>query len=104
MPVVLLEISLTNGICFAILRLNVAYINRFLAVGADHFFLFGPRGTGKTLWAKHTFPDALRIDLLDPVIHRELAARPEKLAELTYGNPDCPQIVLDEVQKLPGLT
>jgi len=30
------------------------------------FFLFGPRGTGKSLWAQTTLPTALRLDLLDP--------------------------------------
>lgn len=63
----------------------------------------GPRGTGKTSWTKHRFAKALRIDLLDPGTHRELAARPEKLIELAKGNPDRKQIVLDEVQKLPEL-
>ena len=28
------------------------------------FFLFGPRGTGKTSWVKQMFPEALYIDLL----------------------------------------
>ncbi len=79
------------------------YLNRFLVAASDHFFLLGPRGTGKTLWTRHQFPDALRIDLLDPATHRELAARPERLAELVKGNPDRTQIVLDEVQKLPEL-
>jgi len=41
----------------------------------------GPRGTGKTWWTQHRFPDALRIDLLDAVVFRELAARPEGLRE-----------------------
>jgi len=79
------------------------YLTRYLVPAADHFFLLGPRGTGKTLWTRHQFPDALRIDLLDSATHRELAARPERLAELVNGNPDRPQIVLDEVQKLPEL-
>ena len=79
------------------------YITRFLAPAVDHFFLFGPRGTGKTLWSKNQFPHALRIDLLNPATHRELAARPEKLIELVNGNPECTQILIDEVQKLPEL-
>ena len=29
------------------------------------FFLFGPRGVGKTAWAHEQFPDALFFDLLD---------------------------------------
>lgn len=94
---------MTFGNCFSILRHNMEYLSRFLEPPQDHFFLLGPRGTGKTSWTQHRFPDALRIDLLDPVVHRELAARPEKLTELAQGNAECRQIVLDEVQKLPHL-
>ncbi|MFU8847436.1 MAG: AAA family ATPase [Opitutales bacterium] len=94
-------LSLTNGICFANLRPIMEYLTRFLQPPEDHFFLMGPRGTGKTSWTQHRFEEALRIDLLDPGTHRELAARPEKLIELTKGNPDRKQIVLDEIQKLP---
>ena len=31
----------------------------------DSFFIFGPRGTGKSTWLKKTFPNAYFIDLLD---------------------------------------
>ena len=79
------------------------YLTRFLQSPLDHFFLLGPRGTGKTSWAQHRFTNALRIDLLDPAVHRELAARPEKLSEWVRGNRKVGQIVLDEVQKLPEL-
>ncbi len=79
------------------------YLERFLEPPADHFFLLGPRGTGKTSWARHRFPEAFRIDLLDPAVHRELAARPERLEELLEGNRGYRQIVVDEVQKLPEL-
>ena len=88
---------------FAILRLIMEYLIRFLKAPADHFFLLGPRGTGKTSWTRHRFPRALRVDLLDPAMHRELAARPERLTELVRGNTAEKQIVLDEVQKLPEL-
>lgn len=79
------------------------YIPRFLMHPRDHFFLLGPRGTGKTLWTQQVFPDALSINLLDPSMHRQLAAYPERLKELVQGNPDRTTIVLDEVQKLPEL-
>lgn len=79
------------------------FITRFFDPGPDHFFLLGPRGTGKTLWTQHRFPEALRIDLLDPAVHREFAARPERLREVVGGNPGRRQVVVDEIQKVPEL-
>ena len=79
------------------------FIPRFLSAGKDHFFLLGPRGTGKTLWTQHQFPQSLRIDLLDPATHREFIARPERLIELVEANPLRKQVVIDEIQKLPAL-
>ena len=43
------------------------------------YFLFGPRGTGKTTWLDERFPNAVRISLLDSAIRRELRAFPERL-------------------------
>jgi uncharacterized protein len=92
------------GIGSAVLRLRMAFIPRILMPGvSDHFFLLGPRGTGKTLWSPHHYPKALRIDLLDPETLRLLSARPERLTELVEGNRDKPQVIIDEVQKLPAL-
>jgi uncharacterized protein len=97
------ETLVDNGGLFAILRLEMEFVPRFFNPGSDHFFLLGPRGTGKTLWTQRHFPEALRIDLLDPAVHREFAARPERLREVVAGNPGCPQVVVDEIQKLPEL-
>src|SRR5579863_8276853 len=38
------------GDCIAILQIAVAFIPRLLSAGRDHYFLLGPRGTGKTSW------------------------------------------------------
>ena len=46
------------------------------------FFLFGPRGTGKTTWLKQRFPDAIYLDLLDHALYLELLARPQRLRDL----------------------
>jgi len=81
----------------------MAFTPRFLSPGKDHFFLLGPRGTGKTLWCSHQYPDALRIDLLDPAMLRQLSAQPERLAEMVEANPKKKQIFVDEIQKLPEL-
>ena len=77
--------------------------SRFFNPPADHFFLLGPRGTGKTSWTRQRFPDALRLDLLDPETLRSMAARPERLREQVAASPGVKQVVIDEVQKLPEL-
>jgi predicted AAA+ superfamily ATPase len=79
------------------------YVPRFFAQPSQSFFLFGPRGTGKSLWTQRVFPDALRIDLLLPDLQRQLMARPEQLRELLAGNPRAQTVVIDEVQRIPDL-
>lgn len=76
---------------------------RFFQPPAGSFFLFGPRGTGKTTWLKQAYPEGLHVDLLLPETHRALAARPERLAELVRGRPECHTVIVDEVQRLPVL-
>lgn len=78
-------------------------ILRYFTAPADHFFLLAPRGTGKTWLTQRLFPDALRIDLLEPETLRSLSARPERLRELLGARPEVLQVVIDEVQKLPEL-
>lgn len=76
---------------------------RFFKVPSGHFFLLGPRGTGKTSWTQQQFPDALRVDLLDPGTLRVMAAQPERLRERLGAMPGTKTVVIDEVQKLPEL-
>ncbi|MBF0532702.1 MAG: ATP-binding protein [Candidatus Omnitrophica bacterium] len=66
------------------------------------FFLFGPRGTGKTTWVKTIFPKALLIDLLAAETYQELLANPQRLEKmLPRGFDDW--IIIDEVQRVPQL-
>jgi predicted AAA+ superfamily ATPase len=51
----------------------------------------------------HEYPDALRIDLLNPAVLRRYSATPEYLIELVEATPKAKQIVIDEIQKLPTL-
>jgi len=81
----------------------MALVPRFFQPPTGHFFLFGPRGTGKTSLLRALFPDALRVDLLLPDVSRQMAARPERLRDLVAGNPGAEQVVIDEVQKVPEL-
>lgn len=79
------------------------YIKRFFKVPKSSFFLFGPRGTGKSTFLKKHFTNALWIDLLIPEKIRFYKAYPERLRELLIGNPDKKTIIIDEVQKAPEL-
>ncbi len=78
-------------------------ITRYFRAPRGSFFLFGPRGTGKSTWLGQAFPDALVVDLLDPETHRTMLARPERLRELVDGEPGARTVVVDEVQKVPAL-
>jgi len=65
-------------------------------------FLFGPRGTGKTLWIKTHFQDALYLDLLNSEIFNNLVANPNRLEKyIPAGFKKF--IIIDEVQKIPEL-
>lgn len=77
-------------------------INRFLKKPKENFFLFGPRGTGKSTWLAASFQDALRIDLLDPATLRTYLSHPEYLESIALGT-NKKQIIVDEVQKVPEL-
>jgi predicted AAA+ superfamily ATPase len=88
---------------YAILRRNMAYQPRFFEPPAGSFFLFGPRGTGKTTLLRRHFGDALWVNLLRPEVYRELQARPERLRERVLGAPQARDVVIDEVQRVPEL-
>lgn len=66
------------------------------------FFLFGPRGTGKTTWVRSAFPTSVYIDLLEAELFNDLTANPQRLANLLPPRHDG-WIVIDEVQRVPDL-
>ncbi len=78
-------------------------ITRFLPVDDSHFFLFGPRGTGKSTLLRHAYPHALFLDLLAPLAFRTYLSRPEHLQEVVAGNKGANTVVIDEIQKVPAL-
>lgn len=76
-------------------------VKRLLKSPKGHYFLFGPRGTGKSTWIRAQYSNALVIDLLNPEIERHYQARPERLYETVAAHPSVSQIVIDEVEKVP---
>jgi predicted AAA+ superfamily ATPase len=66
------------------------------------FFLFGPRGTGKTTWVKSAFPKAVYIDLLEAELFNDLTANPQRLSN--FIPPDFKDwVIIDEIQRIPDL-
>lgn len=78
-------------------------IPRVFIIPKQSFYLFGPRGTGKSTWLRQNFPEAVWIDLLEPEVFRAYSARPERLREVILANPDKKVVVIDEIQKVPEL-
>ena len=77
-------------------------VTRFFKATTQSFFLFGPRGTGKSTWLKQHYTDAEVIDLLSPETFRRYSARPERLCEIISASKSK-TIIIDEVQKIPDL-
>jgi predicted AAA+ superfamily ATPase len=76
---------------------------RSLKCPAYSFFLFGPRGIGKSTWLKDVLKGALLIDLLDTSVYFELARDPHRLDAMAGACADGSWIIIDEVQKVPAL-
>jgi predicted AAA+ superfamily ATPase len=75
-----------------------------LATVPDHsFFLFGPRATGKTTWLRHHLPDALWFNLLLDADYLPLLGSAATFRERVEAQPRGSWVVVDEVQRLPGL-
>lgn len=66
------------------------------------FFLFGPRGTGKTTWVKSTFPAAIYLDLLEAELFNDLLAGPGRL-ENFIPKDFSDWVIIDEIQRIPDL-
>lgn len=81
-------------------------VNRRLRVDFESsFFLFGPRGTGKTSLLKQLFPDpskVLWIDLLKEDDEDSYRKTPQLLSEI-LNHKRVSWVVIDEVQKNPKL-
>ena len=78
-------------------------IKRFYNPPEGSYFLFGPRGTGKSTWLKNLVHPVLCVDLLDRETFRLYVARPERLLNLVEAQTAPAYVVLDEVQKIPEL-
>lgn len=81
----------------------VSMFTRTLQPPKRSFFLFGPRGTGKSTWLREHFPDALTINLLTHENIVRFERDPSLLRGLVTARPTNDWVVLDEVQRVPKL-
>lgn len=82
---------------------NMKAVKRMISAAKGSFFLFGPRGTGKSVWLKEQFPDALTVSLLNVTKRREMRANPQLLRALVEGAGNVKDVVIDEIQRVPEL-
>lgn len=79
-------------------------ITRLLDPPRQSFFLFGPRGTGKSRWLADRYSHAgANFDLLDEAVLVELLGEPAAFARKLDGLRAGDWIVVDEVQRAPAL-
>jgi predicted AAA+ superfamily ATPase len=76
---------------------------RLLSPPKGSFFLFGPRGSGKSTWLRATFPEAHTIDLLDEGRFQSYLADISGFAAELRALDARTVVVVDEVQRLPAL-
>jgi predicted AAA+ superfamily ATPase len=69
-------------------------ITRIFQPPRQSYFLFGPRGTGKSTLLRKIYPDALWLDLLAPDVLRHYTGYPERLYDLIKGNLHQKTIVI----------
>ena len=78
------------------------HIDRFLGLKDENFFLFGPRGTGKTTWLNDNLVDASFVNLLEADTYLKYSANPMHLKDLVEGSRSQ-TFIIDEIQKVPAL-
>jgi predicted AAA+ superfamily ATPase len=76
---------------------------RRLRPPARSFFLLGPRATGKTTWLREHFPKAHWFNLLEERTWSRLLREPGRFRQEVEALPAGSWVVVDEVQRLPGL-
>ena len=75
---------------------------RRLKLPKHSFFLFGPRGTGKSTWLRQVLGNAHWYDLLHSEVYFRLLAEPAQFRrEVEALRPGW--VVVDEVQRIPAL-
>jgi predicted AAA+ superfamily ATPase len=83
--------------------MSLRELPRIYRLPSGSFFLFGLRGVGKSTWIRSQLPQAHRFDLLDEGLYQDLLADPGPFAGALRRLDPQSWVVVDEVQRLPGL-
>lgn len=78
-------------------------IPRLFTPPRGSYFLFGPRGSGKSTWLRHLHPHAHWVDLLDEGRYQRYLIDPSLFSAELEALPRGSLVVIDEVQRLPEL-
>ncbi len=98
--------AIANCIFHCKMQFEVAkmkYIPREITPPEGSFFLLGPRGTGKSTWLLHNYPNAVRIDFLLGQEERRFSSYPERIREVADAMKPNDTLILDEIQRVPRL-
>ena len=79
------------------------YITRTITPPSESYFLLGPRGTGKSTWLLHQYPEAVRLDLLLGDEERRFSAYPERIRDVASAMKPGSTLIIDEIQRIPRL-
>lgn len=77
--------------------------SRLYSIPTKSFFLFGPRGTGKSTWVKENLKPTLEINLLLQQSFLQLENNPSLLETKLSHLKKKSWVFIDEIQKLPVL-
>jgi uncharacterized protein len=78
-------------------------ISRLFQPPRGSYFLFGPRGSGKSTWLRELHPEGHWIDLLDEARYQTYLVDASVFSAELDALPDRSLVVVDEVQRLPNL-
>lgn len=81
----------------------MSYVPRKIIPPEGSYFLLGPRGTGKSTWLLHNYPEAVRVDLLLGDEERRYSGYPERIRDIVSAMKPGSTLILDEIQRVPRL-
>ena len=76
--------------------------NRFLKNPKDSFFIWGPKGTGKSTWIRN-IKNAIYIDLMDYKTFDEHVINPGLLIKIVENNPHYNTFIVDNIEEVPAI-